>query len=385
MDNILWLPSWYPNRTDIYQGDFIERHAKAVNAYTKLTIMVVIKDENLPVNKTEIDRTVSGNLTVYNIYYGRSSYSGWIEQLISLFRYFKLQKKIFKQLTATEGMPKLVHVHVAMKAGLLALWLKKEYNIPFVVTEHWTGYYPQSEPNIYNSNWLFRLLNKRILEQATCILPVSKDLGKMINENFVKTSCRVIPNTVDVSLFYYKPYTTKRFRFIHPSYMNYQKNPEGILQACKMVKDQGHDFELLMLGNKPADLQKMVADYGLTNQVYFRQAVPYAEVAKEMQESNALLLFSRFENLPCVIAEALCCGLPVISSRVGGIAEVINALNGRLMESENVAALSVAMIKLMHSYQTYDQQQISERAVETYQYAKVGNEILEVYKTILPR
>ncbi|MEO6229182.1 MAG: glycosyltransferase [Ferruginibacter sp.] len=383
MDNILWLPSWYPNRKDIYHGDFIERHAKAISAYTKLTIMVVVKDESLPVNKTEIDKSVSGNLTVYRVYYGRSRYSGWVEQLISLLRYFRLQKKIFKQVIETEGQPKIVHVHVAMKAGLLALWLKKQYNIPFVVTEHWTGYYPQSTPNIYNSNWLFRLLDRRVLEHAEYLLPVSKDLGTMINERFAKTNCRVIPNTVDTSLFYYQPVTTKRFRFIHPSYMNFQKNPEGILQACKMVKDQGYDFELLMLGNKPTALTEMAATFGLQNEVTFRDAVPYEAVAKEMQQSNALLLFSRFENLPCVIAEALCCGLPVISSRVGGIPEVINENNGRLIESDNIAALSVAMIKLMHSYETYNRQQISEDAVATFQYAQVGNAIMDVYMNVL--
>ena len=61
------------------------------------------------------------------------------------------------------GFPEIVHVHVAMKAGLLALWLKSKFNIPFVVTEHWSGYRPHAKPNIYSANWLYKNMNRKIV------------------------------------------------------------------------------------------------------------------------------------------------------------------------------------------------------------------------------
>jgi hypothetical protein len=72
-----------------------------------------------------------------------------------------------------------------MKAGMLARWLKKRASIPFLVTEHWSGYNPDSRPNIYEANWLFRQLNKKILQEADLLLPVSDALGQMINRHFV--------------------------------------------------------------------------------------------------------------------------------------------------------------------------------------------------------
>ena len=45
MTNVLWLVSWYPSRLDSFTGDFIERHARAVSKYVKLTVLVILKDE----------------------------------------------------------------------------------------------------------------------------------------------------------------------------------------------------------------------------------------------------------------------------------------------------------------------------------------------------
>ena len=117
----------------------------------------------------------------------------------------------------------------------------------------------------------------------------------------------------------------------------------------------------------------------LDEQVFFEAAVPYAQVAKEMQRSSALLLFSRFENLPCVMLEALCCGLPVISSRVGGIAEVINDSNGILVESDDVPALADAMERMCRDHSNYDRVKIAEAAAAKFSYDTVGRQYLEAY------
>jgi glycosyltransferase involved in cell wall biosynthesis len=380
--SILWLASWYPNRTDPFHGDFIERHAQAVSHFTKLTVMVVVKDEALAPDKTEVDKTVEGNLTVYRVYYGKSRYGGIIEKMISSIRYFRVQKAIYQIVEKEEGMPTIVHVHVAMKAGMLALWLKQQFNIPYVVTEHWTGYYPESSPNIYRRNFIYRYLTRKVFEKATLLLPVTDDLGKMIERNLVSLPYKVIRNTVNTSLFFYSGHRPEPFRFIHPSSMNYQKNPEGILQACKIVKDQGYHFQLHMVGNNDEKLVSLAGSLGLGQTVSITGTVPYEAVAKQMQQSSALLLFSRFENLPCVIVEALCCGLPVISSRVGGIAEVIDETNGILVESGRPDELAKAMIRLIENYAQYDRSAIAATASRQFNYNEIGKQFSDIYASI---
>jgi glycosyltransferase involved in cell wall biosynthesis len=385
---VLWLASWYPGSTHATNGDFVERQAKAVAQRAPVTVLFVTKDENLPFGAEQCETVTEGNLTVYRVYYSPQlvggRWGGWLEKLLSVKKYLALQKKYYHQIVQQKGQPTLVHVQVAMKAGLLALWLKRKYQIPFVVTEHWTGYYPQSTPSIYQQNPLYRRLNKKILQQADRLLPVSAHLGQTINTHFVAKPFMVIPNVVDTQLFFYQAMELPVFRFIHPSYLNYQKNPEGMLRACQLAVGKGLRFELWLVGNEDAGLMRLADELGLLDRVvFFKPMQTYAAVAALMPQSSALLLFSRFENLPCVVLEALCCGLPVISSRVGGIHEVVNDGNGILVPSEDEAALAEAMEAMIAGYDQYDRKSIAASAAAQFGYATVALQFVQVYQQIM--
>jgi len=384
MINVLWLASWYPNRLDTFNGDFTERHALAVSRFAKVTVLVVVKDETIPKNTVEVVKTVDQNLAVYRVYYGRSGWPEPVEKILSSKKYIQLHQKIYQQIVDESGLPDLVHVQVAMKAGIFAIWLKRKYKLPYIVTEHWSGYYRVSKPNIYDMGKLYLALNKSILRNAALLLPVSNDLGETIIRNFVHMPYTVIPNVVNTDLFYYKLHQPGIFRFIHPSYMNYPKNPEGILAACKIVQDMGYKFELQMIGSLDGGLLALADQLGVLNKtVFFEAAIPYTEVAMRMQQSSALLMFSRYENLPCIVLESLCCGLPVICSAVGGLREVINESNGILIEKENVRALAAVMIRMMQDYEGYNQQQIAEKASALFNYDVVGKQYAGIYKKVL--
>lgn len=383
--NAVWLASWYPNRTSVTNGDFIERHAKAVAPFLhSLIIIAVIKDESLAVNATEIAQKKEGNLTTYIVYYGRSRWGGIIEKFLSVKKYSTLHLELFDKIVNEKGKPDLVHVHVAMKAGLVAQKIKQRYHIPYIITEHWTGYYRQSTPNLFEMGAVFLRMCKLIFKQATLVLPVSNDLGECISKNVLAVQYKAIPNVVDTSHFFYKDNNREAFRFIHPSYMHYQKNPEGILMACEILGKKNIPFELLMIGAQNKKLQLQAEEAGLLNKkVFFEPAVPYEEVAVKMQSSSALLLFSRFENMPCVILEALCCGLPVISTDVGGISEVIDKKNGVLVENENVQALADAMEMMIKNDHIYNRREIAAKASAMFSYEEVGKKIKEVYNEVV--
>src|SRR5690606_40406315 len=103
---VLWLVSWYPGKTDPFNGDFIERHAKAVAAFTPVIIIFISKDDSLKKGSFLIEKEVEGNLTVFHGYYGPSSLPSF-EKLYSSYRYFHLQKKIFSQIRKERGLPDL--------------------------------------------------------------------------------------------------------------------------------------------------------------------------------------------------------------------------------------------------------------------------------------
>ncbi len=384
MKKILWLASWYPNRLDNFDGDFIQRHARAVARYCKVHVIYVKKDESLEPGASSSEKFESDNLTEEIIYYNIAGTGiKLLDKLLSYRSYKKYYATAIDKYINESGMPALVHVHVVMKAGLAALWMKKKWAIPFLVTEHWTGYHKQSVPSLYDQGWIFKRLNKKVLKAAEIVLPVSNDLGQTINLFVPQLPYQVVPNVVNTGLFTYKISIQTKFRFIHISYMNFQKNPEGIFIAARLLKDRGYDFEILMLGNESELLTALAEKYSLLPQtVFFENAVPYETVAVYMQSASAFLLFSRFENLPCVLLEALCCGLPVISSNVGGIAEVINTENGILVESENTEALANAMQKMMDNYQHYNKEAIATEAAKKFNYTEVGRQFMELYEQL---
>jgi glycosyltransferase involved in cell wall biosynthesis len=379
---VLWLVSWYPCKTDNFSGDFIERHAKAVARFNPLIVLFITKDLSLKKGQTFIEKEVAGGLTVYRGFYGPSLFP-FSEKLVSLISYFFLQKKIFSQIKKDSGLPGIVHVHMAFKAGIFARYLKIIYKIPYILTEHWTGYYPKSPNSIYKSDILTIWFTKWIIKGASLLLPVAFKLGTTINQ-FSPVKFKVVPNAVDTKLFFYKPAVSNKFKFIHPSTMSYVKNPEGILRAAIELNNLGYEFEIIMIGGVSDALMEMAAQSGALNKyIFFKKEIPYVQVASEMQKSSALVLFSRFENLPCVILEALCCGLPIVSTDVGGIKEVINNSNGILVQSENEAELKNAMKEMMDNVHRFYRDKISESASSKFNYSVVGKQIVDVYESVL--
>ena len=154
---VLWLASWYPSKVDAFNGDFIQRQAIAVAGFCQVYVIHVVKDQTIS-PKSQVTEIISGNLTEKIIYY-RSSLTGIavLDRIISHRRYMKLFTKAVNKYKIEAGKPDFVHVHVAMKAGLVALWIKKRWGMPFVVTEHWAGYYRQCVPSVYDFNWFFRI------------------------------------------------------------------------------------------------------------------------------------------------------------------------------------------------------------------------------------
>lgn len=379
---ILWLASWYPNALTPYDGDFIQRHARAVSRFREIIVIHIKKDEEGIIAK-DVKVVLSSEKNLREIivfYHSPKTRFRFLNRLISSIKYKKIYRQVLKKYIKENGKPALVHVHVALKAGLMALYLKKKMNIPFIVTEHWSGYFKEAKVNIYNSGFLIRNYTKRVLSNATLLLPVTQKMGEVINKTVTKIPYEVVPNVVETSLFYYEPFTNKKFRFIHASSLNYYKNPEGIIRAVKQLADEGIDFEILFIGWVTQSLIALADELSLTGKyILFKDPVSYMEVAAEMQQASSLVLFSRIESLPCVLLEALCCGLPVISSDVGGINKVVNETNGLLVESENEMQLATAMKEMISNFELYDRPAIAEEAGAAFNYDTVGKQISAIY------
>jgi len=86
-----------------------------------------------------------------------------------------------------------------------------------------------------------------------------------------------------------------------------------------------------LIGDDPSRYKKEISNLKIDPEnIKLIDQIPHREVASILQSTDLLLMFSNYENLPCVILEAFACGVPVISTDVGGIKEYFpeNALAG---------------------------------------------------------
>lgn len=231
---------------------------------------------------------------------------------------------------------------------------------------------------------LEKFLVRKIIRHAAVLITVSEALGNQIQKNWIPVPFLKIPNVVDTRFFYpeIKPKIT--FRFIHISTLRYPKNPEAILRAFASLIKEGVQAELVLVGPPNPSLEKQAAEYRLTPGIIrFTGEITNVQVGQELRNSSASILFSFYENMPCVILESLCSGVPVIATSVGGIHEVIGVENGILVRAGDEVELLAAMKTMMDKADVYDREKISRLASDLFSYKTVAREIQEVYKTVL--
>jgi glycosyltransferase involved in cell wall biosynthesis len=113
--------------------------------------------------------------------------------------------------------------------------------------------------------------------------------------------------------------------------------------------------------------------------IHFSGEISYEQVSLYMKQSDCLILFSHMENSPCVIGEALCSGLQVIASDVGGVKELIDLECCQLVQAGDEEALYVAMLKALDRKVLIDRFGVAERAHAKFSYKVVGESIYQAY------
>ncbi len=374
---ILWLVSWYPNRFDKFDGDFIQRHARAAAICNDIHV-IFVKDAGI-IQAVEEEWNYATGLTEQIVFIKKTN------TLFKQFKWLSQYKQAINNYIKKNGLPAMVHVHIPWKAGVLALWLKRKHKIPFIVTEHWGIYNDVLKENFSSKSLFHKKIVKQVFKEARLFTSVSNFLAKGIERKVIEQHYKIIPNVVDTTVFNFSNKKYSKFTFIHVSNMVPLKNVEGILNAFRsFITATDAEVQLIMVGNKNNFYKDQAHEWGLLNKsIFFKGEVPYNEVSREMQSSHCFVLNSQIENAPCVISEALCCGLPIIATNVGGIPEMIDDNKGFLIDLVNEENLAIAMLKMINDHDYFNQAKIAEDAHKKYSYSVIAKQFDELYGEIL--
>lgn len=335
--NILFISSWFPNKVEPSNGNFVQRHAEAVSLKHHVEVLHSIGDFNQKEKYLFDDQIINGIRTLI-VYYRNSN-----NPLQNFYRRMKGYQLGFSRMKK----PDLVHANVLHNSMLFAVYLKKKFKIPFVVTEHWTAFQANSSDSI----GLFgNKIAKYIGNNASMLFPVCDRLRKGLYLLGIKTPAQVVPNVVNTDVFKIRKSENTVKKFLHISSLTYMKNIPSILNVFLKIHKRGYNFELSLGGNgdlKP--IQEFISKHKLDHKIKYFGAISHSEVAQKMSEHDAFVLFSKYENQPCVISESMSVGLYIFSSDVGGISEFFPENFGILIENDNEEELCNAIIKYLQN------------------------------------
>jgi glycosyltransferase involved in cell wall biosynthesis len=369
--NILFLCGWYPSKVLPNNGDFIQRHAEAVSLNHKVTVIHIITDQQTKKNIDYTSEVINGVEThIAYVKYSNNS-------LKKIFFFIKA----FKVLLLKTGSIDVVHLNEIFPFGIFSLYLKWFKKIPYIISEHFTGYhYPLSK----NISFIQKFISSIITRNASFVCPVSNDLKNSMLKLGLKGNYYRVPNVVDTAVFFPIIKTPTIFTITHVSNMvNNHKNVEGIIRVIKKLESKVDDFRFKLIGEDSFKYYAFARKTGINlEKTIFIDQVSHEEVATNLKESNLFILFSNYENLPCVILEAFSCGIPVISTNVGGVNEYFPKDFGFLIDKKDETALLHKIMEVYTDFKT-KKEKMHVYVENNFSRTTIANQFSELYNSAL--
>jgi colanic acid/amylovoran biosynthesis glycosyltransferase len=243
-----------------------------------------------------------------------------------------------------------VHAHFAGMAARTAYWINRFFGIPFSLTAHANDIFAPNN---------FEIGLPEICGAAQAIVAVSDFAASHLRHKFPDAAGRVhrIYNGIDPEDF-----TPSRFEqpplIVSVGRLIRKKGFDALIDACSQLTS--HDFHCEIVGDGPlrTELQRRIDERGLTGRITLGGAKPQHEVAALLARATMFVLPCRIEedgamdNLPTVVMEAMAASLPVVSTDVGGIPEMIDdARTGFVVPQNDVASTARAMGTLLDDQQ----------------------------------
>lgn len=379
---VWFLSGWYPTRVHDTLGNFVQRHAASVALYADVTVIHVCTDEKLN-KEPEWVTTRRDGISEWICYVPgnicRGPWAFFKRYLVFRKQYLRMAEAIQQK----DGAPDILHANVLYPVTLFARILARKFKVPFVVTEHWTGYLPEDPVGM---PIIQRSLSKRMARASSCMLPVTEHLAKAMQDKGLKGRYHVISNVVDTEIFLpsEKIHDGKTHLMHISTLFEPQKNVNGLLEALSILKESHKNFVLQVISDGDfSSYGDRVSELGLNDHVVFLGKLNAVEVAGQLSQCHVLLLSSRYENFPCVIPEALSCGVPVISTNVGGIAEHLQPALGVLVEAFDMKAYASELADFMDHPGRYEEDDLRAYAVAHFSKSVIGRQFMEVYQKVL--
>jgi glycosyltransferase involved in cell wall biosynthesis len=279
----------------------------------------------------------------------------------------------------------IVNFFIAYPTAIqLGKYIEKYPDLVFTITEHWSAYHFGFNLSKGNSG---RRRIENIFKNNIPLFVVSNSLGKDIQKF---CSCeipyRVIPNIVDTSVFGYRlKKQTGEFWITSINGWSEMKNPFVLMRAFKMILSEIPQCRLIFGGggNLLSDMKLFSEEQNINDKTSFTGVLDKIAVAKLLSNSDVYCQCSNYETFSIICAEALCSGVPVVASNVGGIKDFVNSKNGILLDSFEPQDWANAILHVIRNKSNYDLKNNSAEIQNKYSSEAVGKLFYENLRELM--
>ena len=259
-----------------------------------------------------------------------------------------------------------VHCHAHSLIVLATSGFSKRFNVPCGLVAH--GDVFSSPPGTYD--WRLTRFFKWAIPRGYALADLIVALSPHMRERAIACGAdpgkvEVIPNGIECGEIGVKSPASSQssgdtsateegavvdsLKLLFVGTLDRRKGVDVLLRAAKKLKQENLRFSLKIVGSGPLrpELDRLIGDYGLSDDVALHGSVPHGDLAKWYQWADVTCVPSINDPLPTVVLESLAVGTPIVGSAVGGIPFMIQAsVNGLLVPPGDSDALAYTLAEI---------------------------------------
>jgi len=259
--------------------------------------------------------------------------------------FLRLYQAVYVGLRLQELGTRHVHAHFAGMAARTAFWIHRFFPMTFSFTAHANDIFAPRH---------FEIGLDKLVDAARVIVTETDYAAQFLRERFPQRADSVhrIYNGLDLAEFERADLSSTPPLIIAVGRLIAKKGFAELIRACALLAERGKLFRCEIIGEGPLEneLRAQIAQLNLQNRFVLSGAKPQREVRQHLAAASVFVLPSvldpegGMDNLPTVIMEAMATGLPVISTNIAGIPEmVLQNETGFLVQSADPIALAKAI------------------------------------------
>jgi L-malate glycosyltransferase len=360
---ILFVPQWYPSRIASQQvsGVFCREHVRAASRYDDVAVLVyTARRQRWPTLTWE--RADDQGIPTFYATYGHSP----IPRTTSPFFHIHLRRAIRRAIREW-GRPDVIHTQDAYAFPVIEA--AEALKTPFVISQHWSAFVNRELDRTAVCRF------RSAFARAARVLPANRFAEVDYEHYGLQAKVTWLPNALDTETFGPPADAQREPWLLHASGLNAEKRVWDILRAFAQVRAVRPEVVLQVAGDgesRPA-IEAWTARELPSGSVHFHGFLPKPDLAHLMHRACGFVLPSEFETFGCVLMEAMACGCPVLTTRVGGVPAVVREGDGIFAEVGNVEQIAMGMLQMLDGTHGIDMGRVSRETRARFSYDAVGS------------